>query len=792
VTEHPHARRVGEVVGGKYRLVRFLAAGGMGTVFEAQHTVIKRRFAIKLLHAELAMQRESLARFQREAQAAGELESENVVAAIDFGIALDGSPYIVMEYLSGESLRTLVDRAGRLPITRATDMVMQACHGVAAAHKAGIIHRDINPQNLFVCRREDGTDRIKVLDFGIAKLEAVESAETRTGTILGTPAYLSPEQARGEKNVDHRTDVYGLGAVLYELLSGKKPHPGDSHNAILHHICTQPSIPLDAAPLGISVQLVENINRALSSDPNGRQNSVEELAQALAPWAKRDVWPAVSVVSDEGKDKPDADVTPSLVRGPARVLAKPLLLRRLLFALFAVMAVALLIGIGIVYRATRSTVYVRLERPLASAHFFVSPPNPGAIQQIAALVKTNATREAAAITAMASIPQAVWFSKGTPEEVRSEVGNTIIRAMQDRGIPVLVAHNRPYRDCAGFSAGGARDTAAYKAWIDGFASGIGNERAVVILEPDSIGGLPYYTRLNGALDWCRPTATNAKGNKVQAPGASAEEAFAQFNNAIEILRKKAPNALVYLDGTHSSWLTVGEISYRLWKSGVLGTQGFAVNVSNFRPTSHSIRYSTWISKCLYYATRLAKDAGSADAFRRCANQPISDDPTDENDWLQAEQWYTDNVDGAIPPALGGTLLAHFVIDTGRNGQKPLDLARYAAPPYDQPAAVIHELGSGAWCNPPGMGLGLRPTADTGVPLLDAYLWIKTVGESDGSCDIAGGARSWNYGKYNPWGITGDAQRHFDPLWGMVNPAAGTWFPEQALELAQKAEPSLLP
>ncbi len=288
MTGAPYSIRVGEIVGGKYRLVRYLASGGMGTVYEAQHTVVKRRFAVKLLHAELAAQRESLARFQREAQAAGELESENVAAAVDFGIAENGSPYLVMEYLAGESLRVLVDRSERLPVSRATDIVGQACRGVGVAHKAGIIHRDLNPQNLFVCRREDGTDLVKVLDFGIAKLEAVQSAETRTGTIMGTPAYLSPEQARGEKTVDHRTDVYGLGAVLYELLSGKKPHPGDSHNAILHHICTQPALPLDGGDLGLPEALTASVKRALSSDPRARPDSVEAFARELAPFAKRE------------------------------------------------------------------------------------------------------------------------------------------------------------------------------------------------------------------------------------------------------------------------------------------------------------------------------------------------------------------------------------------------------------------------------------------------------------------------------------------------------------------------
>src|SRR5262249_53073871 len=157
---------------------------------------------------ELAEKRESLARFQREAQAAGALESEHLAAAVDFGITPDGAPFIVLEYLVGESVEALLERSGPLPLERAADLVRQAARGVQAAHAAGIVHRDLKPQNLFACRREDGTDLVKVLDFGVAKLEATDrnEAATLTGTVLGTPAYMSPEQARGERTIDQRAD----------------------------------------------------------------------------------------------------------------------------------------------------------------------------------------------------------------------------------------------------------------------------------------------------------------------------------------------------------------------------------------------------------------------------------------------------------------------------------------------------------------------------------------------------------------------------------------------------------
>jgi tRNA A-37 threonylcarbamoyl transferase component Bud32 len=286
--------RLGEIVGGKYRVQRFIAAGGMGVVYEAQHLFLGRRFAIKFLRPELVNKRESLARFQREAQAAGALESDNVAAVLDFGIVPDGSPYLVMEYLLGENLERLLAREGPLPLERASELVLQASRGVQCAHAAGIVHRDLKPQNLFTSRREDGTELVKVLDFGVAKLGTFDDANsaTRTGSVLGTPAYMSPEQARGEKNIDHRADVYALGAILYELVSGQRPHPGDSPNAVLHHIATQPPVPLSAARPELPSALLDVVARALAAEPDQRFSSVEGFAQALAPFARRTVWPA--------------------------------------------------------------------------------------------------------------------------------------------------------------------------------------------------------------------------------------------------------------------------------------------------------------------------------------------------------------------------------------------------------------------------------------------------------------------------------------------------------------------
>jgi eukaryotic-like serine/threonine-protein kinase len=313
--------RIGELVGAKYRIVRMLAEGGMGVVYEAQHTVVRRRFAVKFLRPDLAERRDILNRFQREAEAAGALESEHVAAAVDFGIAPDGTPYIVMEYLVGESVAVLLEREGRLPVTRAADLASQASRGIQVAHLSGIIHRDLKPQNLFVCRRQDGTDLLKILDFGVAKLQAIDemNASTRTGTVLGTVAYMSPEQARGDKVVDQRSDVYALGAILYELVSRRKPHPGESHNAVLHHISTHPAVPLESVQPGLPEAFVAIVGRALSSDPCARPPSAEALAEALAPFAERCVW-AAPKLEDSGPTRAEVSSTLLAPADPARAM----------------------------------------------------------------------------------------------------------------------------------------------------------------------------------------------------------------------------------------------------------------------------------------------------------------------------------------------------------------------------------------------------------------------------------------------------------------------------------------
>jgi endoglucanase len=367
-------------------------------------------------------------------------------------------------------------------------------------------------------------------------------------------------------------------------------------------------------------------------------------------------------------------------------------------------------------------------------------------------------------------------------------------AALEKRVPVLVAYNVPFRDCAQYSGGGAVDTAAYKAWIDGFAKGIGSAKAIVILEPDSLGIIPYNTTIYGAKEWCQPTVTAADGTTVAAPGATPEARYEQLQYAGAALKTKAPGTSVYLDSTHAGWLGVGEAAYRLNKAshdpvtGEAINGAFYLNASNFWTTETSVQFGTWVSMCTAFATNADEGGWRLNHFDWC--------PSQYNAATGYAVDYTPEYAASVTSQLQGLMgsapaTLPFVIDTSRNGRGTLDPASYAAAPYNQPGSVISSLNGGNWCNPVGAGLGARPTVKTGVPLVDAYLWIKTPGQSDGSCDIAGGARAWDYSQYNPWGLSSaDAQNHFDPLWGMVDPAAGAWFPQQALQLANNAVPAL--
>jgi endoglucanase len=430
----------------------------------------------------------------------------------------------------------------------------------------------------------------------------------------------------------------------------------------------------------------------------------------------------------------------------------------------------------------------------AGTRFFTPPPSRGAVKQGLQLLATGNVKDAVSLAKMEATPQAVWLTGGTPAQVRQQVTETMVEAAYERAVPVFVVYNVPFRDCGQYSAGGALDTASYEAWIDGVAAGIGNGQAVVLVEPDGLGIIPYNTDINGNAEWCQPSLSGTGLTQSQANAAR----YTQINYAVTKLEQQ-PSTSVYLDATNSDWLSVGDIAQRLVKAGVQQAQGFVVDVSNYQYTANLTYFSTWISDCIAYATSI-----NPGDFFDCPNQYWNGGPPNWvgvaltpfgvwSDTATEQDLNTAGIDTRYAGMLGSTTPAtHFVIDTSRNGQGPNDMSAYAAAPYDQSAGTVSVLVAGNWCNDPTAGLGKKPTASTGVPLLDAYLWVKTPGQSDGQCDAAGGVRAWDYSAYTQPGWPTDAadQALFDPLWGQVDPAAGAWFAPQALALMHNANPSL--
>lgn len=272
--------RVGQLVVEKYRVVRLLGSGGMGSVLEARHASLGHSVALKILHQVASDTDESSVRFFREARATASLESEHVVRIFDLGTTEEGLPFLVMERLIGFDLGDVLIRTGSFSPSLAVECVLQAARGVGHAHEAGIIHRDLKPSNLFLTRRTDGRALVKVLDFGISKLSKDDDAVrlTQTRTMVGSPLYMSPEQVRDARNVDVRTDVWSLGAILYELLSGRPAFDGDTLPAVYASIVTDEPAPIERE---LPEALRTLVGRCLTKDRRERVGSTAELIEGL-------------------------------------------------------------------------------------------------------------------------------------------------------------------------------------------------------------------------------------------------------------------------------------------------------------------------------------------------------------------------------------------------------------------------------------------------------------------------------------------------------------------------------
>jgi len=284
----PAMPKTGDLIAAKYRIEQLIGVGGMGAVFSATHQYTGKRVALKWMLPELAKDEDAVRRFMREARAAGRISHPNVVDVYDVG-QHDDSYFLVMEYLHGEPLTSALARRDLTP-TEVLTLLLPAMRGVAAAHRQGVVHRDLKPDNIFLAYEEDGVRReAKVLDFGISKLASDDQTSmhlTRTGAVIGTPYYMSPEQIRGTGEIDRRSDVYAFGVILYEALSGQVPFMAETYGALVLEIATGTPQPLTELVPNLPLELSRIVLRAMARDVSARYPTMEDLIAALEPFTR--------------------------------------------------------------------------------------------------------------------------------------------------------------------------------------------------------------------------------------------------------------------------------------------------------------------------------------------------------------------------------------------------------------------------------------------------------------------------------------------------------------------------
>ena len=421
----------GEIVAGKYRVERVLGVGGMGVVVSARHTTLDQVVAIKFLVANrFDSHEEAIGRFLAEARAAARIESDYVCRVFDVGTLPTGVPFMVMEHLEGRDLDEEILQRGQLDLVEAVDYVLQAADALAAAHALGIVHRDIKPANLFLALRPDGTRRVKVLDFGISKAGGDGNPRlTQDASSLGTPAYMSPEQVRGAADVDARTDIWGLGAILYELVTGQMAFVGHDVKSILDHVLEDDPCPMQSLRRDAPSELEAIVMRCLDRERDRRWASAATFARALSTYGSAGIFSqlasvqrelgsltSVSAVRTNGTNSVEpmvANVRESMTTAPdleEEMKAREGIVqdwtkhrarkRTARVALIALATVAVVIGAG----AVLARVAARPPGTVAAAETAAAGPGapPSADSVLAANVLPNASGEATSSVAAAS------------------------------------------------------------------------------------------------------------------------------------------------------------------------------------------------------------------------------------------------------------------------------------------------------------------------------------------------------------------------------------------------------
>ncbi len=390
--------REGDILAGKYRVERVLGAGGMGVVVAAHHMQLDEKVALKFLLPEALDNREAVARFAREARAAVKIKSEHVARIIDVGTLPNGAPYIVMEYLEGGDLAAWLKQRGALPIEQAVEFVLQACVAVADAHALGIVHRDSKPANLFCVRRSDGQLSIKVLDFGISKMTdrsgAAAGAATGTSALMGSPLYMSPEQMRSAKDVDARTDLWALGVILFELITGRPVFLGESVTELAIRVANEPPPAIRTFRPDVPSELEAIVLKCLEKDRRQRYRNVAELAVALLEFgpkrAKGSVERITGILQAAGLSASALALPPSPQSGAATMVAPETVApvgrtatirprgRTAIVSLIGIVGVSVAVGAGVWFTHRRAvepaTIATAVGAPEAASSPFRTAP----------------------------------------------------------------------------------------------------------------------------------------------------------------------------------------------------------------------------------------------------------------------------------------------------------------------------------------------------------------------------------------------------------------------------------
>ncbi len=701
---------------GRYRLLRRLGEGGMGVVYLGA-TPSGERVAVKLIRDRFVSEPGFRRRFQREVAAARRVARFCTAAVLDADVHAE-TAYLVTEYVPGRTLLETVRDDGPLRGSSLDGLAVSIATALRAVHAAGIVHRDLKPGNVLLSPVGP-----KVIDFGVAQI--ADSAGQPSSVIIGTPAFMAPEQLDGGEPTA-AGDIFAWGGTIAYAATGRAPFGTGPLPAVVYRVVhDEPDL------TGLDDPLRGLVARALAKDPAERPT----VAEILDTLTARPGTPVASAAAPgTSPDRTRADTASP----PAGPVPGGIVRRRRLRLLSGLGSIAL--ALAVAYLASRigtgSTADAGPQRPPVAASGSATP-SPGAATgtattrprpagpggnplrepgvRFAYLPDEQARRQAdiwagqgrhddaALMRALARVPHPVWLMRRTTDVERT-VAATVGLAARHDAVPVFVTSGVPRRDCGPKS--GVASEQAYRAWIDEIAAGIGAGRAVVALEPNSL------TRLPGT-DSC-PLG----GAKAQA------ERYRELRYAVVRLGS-LPHTAVYLDGGIDGWPRYDTMADRLVHAGVAQADGFYLNVSDYQPTPQLLTYGGRLSRCIHLK---ATGAGP------CVSAAVAAVP------------------GTVP-------LTHFVIDTSRNGRGV----------WNPPEGTYAK--EQAWCNPPGRGVGARPTTDTGDELADALLWLQHPGRSNGRC-----TRGTKGGK--------------DPVYGRVDPAPGAWWPELALERAKNAVPPL--